>query len=563
MTKFIINPDMSPQDISRYLTSWVRAASQLSLRLKENPNQLAPQKVEQFLNKHLDPILAYFFNTPEGKQHLTPPSNGKRSWQDILNRQLQEILKTYQDAYLFVLQKNLEGYEQKISSVVADSTRDPNDFRSMILGRQVQVPYVLDKLKESKQLSDETREKAAHLLEEHIARLKDIDPLPPRASLEKILTKEPLFDGPTRQEEYYHIKNTAALFMERVMAGKTRPSDLEQDAQTYLLAPMIAISKDLKQRYNSNEELELPSDLNSLDGIEGIEGHHMISELDKMDFQNIPKNASRFNLLKDLHQKYDSLLTATLPDSRKELEEAFVTRLKTWVGTQRDFFATARNLVNKITQKQPDLIGKYFPSPPEDHENLGPDASAADPEATVLEADYVAPSPETEKSEKTFGSIRRLVQKGFTSVINFGKTLVNTMKPAAKTLATAATALAGLVVGLMSPHMGPSAPSAPEHTRTAKFAAAAATPVPAIAVPEPVAIAVGEPAAASSSAPQALPTHKKPHTLKTVFAAPPAQSKVVIEEQEMRFGKETYRNACAQFSSLGIQSWVCRHFAIN
>ncbi len=348
------------------------------------------------------------------------------------------------------------------------------------------------------------------------------------------------------------------------MAGKTRPSDLAQDAQTYLLAPMIAIAKDLKQRYNSNEELDLPSDLNSLDGIEGIDGHHMISDIDNMEFLWIRKNLSRFNLLKDLHQKYDSVLAATLPDSRKELEEDLVTRLKTWVGTQQDFFATASNLVNNITRTQPDLIGKYFPSPPEDHENPRPDASATDPEATVLEADYVAPSPETEKSEKTFRSIRQLVQKGFTSVINFGKTLVNTMKPAAKTLATAATALAGLL-----PHnIGPSAPPTPESPHTADVVTtdSPATP-PAIDAPETVAIAVVEkPAAAPSRVLRAFPrAHKTPPPrpampFSTAVAAP---KPINVDGVTLELGEETYHKACARFSSFGIQSWVCRHFAIN
>lgn len=566
MAKFQINLDMSPQDISQYLAPWVKTASRLSSGLHENPNQLDPKKVEEFLHDGFDPILAYFFNTAEGKQHFTPPSNGGKSWQDILNRQLQEILKTYQDAYLFVFQKNLEGYEQRISSVVADTKQDPDAFRSMILGRQVQAPYVLDKLKQSKQLSDETREKAAQLMKEHIARLKDIDPLPPRASLESILSKQHLFTGQNAEKEYRYIKDTATLFMERVMAGKTRPSDLVQDAERYLLAPMIAIAKDLKQRFDNNDDMELPPEAGGLPETNGITGHHMITGLDHYEFIGNPDNYQtsdnrpRFNLLKDFHQKYDSVLAATLPDSREELEEDLVTRLKTSVGTQQDFFATAHRLVTKITRTQPDLIGKYFPQPSENQETF------ATGNEEVPEANSMTSLPKEKKSETFFGRLGQRAKRCLNSAANFGRTLVNTMKPAAKPLLTAATAL----VGLMSHHLGPSAPSAPKPTHnTAEFAAAAA-PDLTIEVPGPIALDLADrPVTEGAPPPPALralqPAHKKPDALKKVFDVSPAQSveKVVIEEQEMRFGKDTYRKACAQFSSLGIQSWVCRHFAIN
>lgn len=323
------------------------------------------------------------------------------------------------------------------------------------------------------------------------------------------------------------------------------------------------LSHQLKRTYDNGEN-DVSDKVPENDAVlNEFSGHHLLDTKDPSDaiFLQDRKNSKILGKLAQLYRLYDAA-TARDPAISAAPETELKKRLKCWVGTKERFLNANSQFAGVL--KKPEscsLLDKYFPQQQETPEDPTPDASATYPDATISGDNYVPPSPETEKSEKTFGSIRRLAQKGFTSAVNFGRTLVNTMKPAAKTWATAATALASLVVGLMSPHMGPSAPTAPKPTHTAEFAAAAATPVPAIAVPEPVAIAVGEPAAASSSAPQALPTHKKPHALKTAFAVSPAQSveKVVIEEQEMRFGKDTYRNACAQFSSLGIQSWVCRH----
>lgn len=553
MAKFQINLDMSPQDISRYLASWVQTASQLSSGLHKNPNRLAPEKVEQFLKEGLDPILAYLFNTPEGKQHLTPPSDKTKSWQDLLNKQLQEILKTYQDAYLFVFQKNLEEHEQRISSAVANTECDPNDFRSMILGRQVQAPHVLEKLKKSKQLSDKTHEKAAHLLEEHIARLKDIDPLPPRASLQKILTKKPLFTGATAEKEYCYIRDTAALFMERAHGGKTRPSDLVQDAQTYLLAPMIAIAKDLKQRFDNNDDMELPPEAGDLPETEGITGHHMITGLDHYEFiknsdnYQTSDNRPRFNLLKDLHQKYDSVLATTLPDSREELEEDLVTRLKTWVGTQQDFFATANNLVSKITKTQPDLIGKYFPQLSENQETLATGNETGNEE--VPEANSMPAPPKEKKSETFFGRIGQRAKKCLNSAANFGRTLVNTMRPAAKTLATAATAL---VAALMSHHMGPS--SVPTTPHTSKIIAATSSE----AAHRPATTTTHEVAEPPAREAQIRPLVRKKTSahlpLKAKFDSP---QPLVIEGENMRFLESTYKKACTYFNRENVKTWVC------
>lgn len=561
MTAFRINTDMSPQDIFRYLASWVKAASQLSSILHENPNQLDPKKVEQFLREGFDPILAYFFNTPEGQQHLTPPSNGKRSWQDLLNKQLQETMKTYQDAYLFVFQRNLEEYEEKIASVVADTTRDPNDFRSMILGRQVQAPHVLDKLKQSKQLSDETREKAAHLLEEHIARLKDIDPLPPRASLESILSKQHLFTGLTAVNEYRYIKGTAALFMERVMAGKTRPSDLAQDAQTYLLAPMIAIAKDLKQRFDNHDNMELPPEAGGLPETEDITGHHMITSLDHYDFiensdnHETRDNRPRFNLLKGLHQTYDSVLAATLPDSPKELEEELVTRLKTWVGTQQDFFATASNLVSKITKTQPDLIGKYFSQPPESQETFATGNETGNEE--VPEANFMPALQKEKKSETLFGSMLMRAKKGLSSITSLGASLgsraMEALTPIARTVATAAT----LMVFNGSHHLGSSSPSSAAAPAPTSNSAAAAAP-PSVAAVEPPVAAVADQPKPTSSTPKIVhtTTPKKPNEqpAATSFKAATAPKPIDVEGVTLNLGEEVYNNAC----NTGFQSWVCK-----
>lgn len=296
-------------------------------------------------------------------------------------------------------------------------------------------------------------------------------------------------------------------------------------------------------------------------------GHHLLDTKDSSDaiFLQDRKNRPILEKLARLYRQYD---VATAHDSAisAEPETELKKRLKCWVGT-KERFLTANSQFAGVLKKLEScsLLDKYFPQQQETSEDPTPDASANDPDATISGDNYVAPSPETEKSEKTFGSIRRLVQKGFTSAVNFGRTLVDTMKPAAKTLATAATALAGLMLH----HMGPSAPSAPKPTHSAKFAAAAA-PDLTIEVPGPIALDLADrPVTEGAPPPPALralqPAHKKPHALKTAFAVSPAQSveKVVIEEQEMRFGKDTYRKACAQFSSLGIQSWICRHFAIN
>ena len=141
------------------------------------------------------------------------------------------------------------------------------------------------------------------------------------------------------------------------------------------------------------------------------------------------------------------------------------------------------------------------------------------------------------------------------SAANFGKRTLDALTPAVKTLAAAVTAIG---VSIIPQNLGPAASPAP--SLTPAFNSATAAPSPATKAP---AAAPADVATVSTSLPKrtATPTPrtrsaKEHHTLTAAFQQP---DPAVIDGQDMRFGKETYLNACAA----GIQSWVCRHFAIN
>ncbi|MBL8641541.1 MAG: hypothetical protein JNL76_05425 [Alphaproteobacteria bacterium] len=282
-------------------------------------------------------------------------------------------------------------------------------------------------------------------------------------------------------------------------------------------------------------------------------GHHLLDTKDSSDaiFLQDRQNRPILERLAQLYRQYD---VATAHDSAISAvpETELKKRLKCWVGT-KERFLTANSKFAGVLKKPEScsLLDKYFPQQQETPEDPTPDASANDPDATISGDNYVAPSPETEKSEKTFGSIRRLVQKGFTSAVNFGRTLVDTMKPAAKTLATAATAL----VGLMSHHLGPS--SIPTTPHTSKIIAATSSEAAhgSATTTTTTTHEVAEPPAREARIRPLVRKKTSAHLpLKAKFDSP---QPLVIEGENMRFLESTYKKACTYFNRENVKTWVC------
>lgn len=310
------------------------------------------------------------------------------------------------------------------------------------------------------------------------------------------------------------------------------------------------LSHQLKRIYDNGENDASEKIPENDDVLTEFSGHHLLDTKDSSDaiFLQDRQNRPILERLAQLYRQYD---VSTAHDSAISAapETELKKRLKCWVGT-KERFLTANSQFAGVLKKleSRSLLDKYFP-PPEDHEHLTLDASATDPAVTVLGADCVAPSSTIEKSETFFGRIGQRAKKCLNSAANFGRTLVNTMRPAAKTLATAATAL---VAALMSHHMGPS--SVPTTPHTSKIIAATSSE----AAHRPATTTTHEVAEPPAREAQIRPLVRKKTSahlpLKAKFDSP---QPLVIEGENMRFLESTYKKACTYFNRENVKTWVC------